>query len=203
MRNKWVLALACIFVLSTACALAQAAAEKYEIIPFSAPAVKAAPAAASAVRTSSTEPLVRLNNVEVYGLVVGGNGALSAGPSFKTNGIYALEVRVTWRRIPDGLHMLQLRYISPEGTVYETTTTPFITRYRPTRGATLATYIKDVSHPVVVQSATSRPGAGMEVWGELPTAGTWAQRLPGKWKVEILLDNQPTVYSTVEFTLTP
>ncbi len=202
MKKTLVLVQCLCLLLASVCVLAQGASEKFEIIPFSAPAVRAAPTAAAATAGSS-DPLVRLNNVEVYGLVVGGNGALSAGPSFKTNGIYALEVRVTWRRIPDGLHMLQLRYVSPEGTVYETTTTPFITRYRATRGVTLATYLKDVSHPVAVQAAVSRPGSGMEVWGELPMAGTWAQRLPGNWKVEVLLDNQPTVYATVDFTLAP
>ena len=200
MRNRVLLVLACICLLligASAEAQRQSAAPKVEIIPFTQSAV---------VAGEGTTPLVRIDGAAVYGLVVGGEGALSFGPEFRTNDIYALEVKVTWRRIPDGLHLLQLRYITPEEQVYEVTTTPFITRNRARRSvaaASLATYLKDVSHAVPVATAITTPSSGVEIWGELPTAGTWAQRLPGNWKVEVLLDNQPTVYDTISFTLTP
>lgn len=166
-------------------------------------AAKAAEPAPS--KLASDPPLTRIDSVNVYGAVVGGDGALQDGSTFQVNDIYSLQIRVVWRRIPDGLHVLQLKFTTPEGTVYETNATPFVVRTRGRQSAAMAqpttAQLKDVVHPIAAQISRDVPGGGQEVWAELLMAGTWAQRLPGDWKMEVLLDGVPTVYDTRHFTL--
>lgn len=164
--------------------------------------VKATPASA---QPTGNSPLTRIDSVNIYGTAVGGDGALQTGTSFKVNEVYSLQIKVGWRRISDGLHILQLRFTTPEGTVYETNQTPFVIRNRgrasEAANTAQAVSLKDVAHPVAVQPTRELPGGVNEVWSELAMAGTWAQRLPGSWKMEVLLDGNVTVYDTRNFTL--
>ena len=169
---------------------------------YCADAEATAPAAPAASPLASDPPLTRIDSVNVYGAIVGGDGALQSGPTFSVNNVYSLQIQVVWRRIPDGLHVLQLKFTTPEGTVYETSATPFVVRSRGTQSMmTQMANLKDVVHPVAVQPARAVPGGLQEVWAELLMAGTWAQRLPGDWKMEVLLDGTPTVYDTKNFNL--
>ena len=119
-----------------------------------------------------TVPFVRVDSATVFGLLRAG-GLQPNGP-FRVSQIYSVKVKVIWRGVPAGTHTQRLRFYTPEGTFYQAANTTF---------------------------TTSRSGDAVEVWGELPIAGTWAERLLGTWRVDTILDNDQSVFNSTNFVL--
>lgn len=119
-----------------------------------------------------TVPFVRVDDATVYGLLRVG-GLMPDGP-FSVNQIYSVKVKVIWRGVPAGTHAQKLRFYTPEGTFYQSVNTTF---------------------------STGSSGDAVEVWGELPIAGTWAERLLGTWRVDVLLDNDTSPFKSESFVL--
>ncbi len=119
-----------------------------------------------------TVPFVRVDGAWIYGVLRAG-GLQPDGP-FRVSEIYSVRVKIAWRGVPPGTHTQKLRFYTPEGTFYQSVNTGF---------------------------SAGSSGEVTEVWGELPVAGTWAERLLGKWRVDVTLDSDPTVFKTGYFVL--
>lgn len=131
----------------------------------------------------------------VMGVLAGQNGRLQTAGPFSTTEIYSLKAVVSYANVKPGVHVQQLKFFTPEGTLYQTVTTAFTGR-RPRRGDPESIDVN--GQPVRIEVIEARRNQ-TSVWGELPVAGTWIQRLKGNWKVEAYLDGGDTPLLTAQF----
>ncbi len=140
-----------------------------------------------------------LQNIQVMGLLVGQNGRLQAAGPFSTDAVYSLKAAVSYSNATPGVHIQELKFYTPDGSLYQTVTTAFTAR-RERRGDVAQVKVKDSPVPVRVQY-TPPVRNNTVIWGELPVAGTWIQRLKGNWKVDVHLDGSETPLGTLGFKI--
>ncbi len=132
--------------------------------------------------------------------------AAAAGPRartrFSSSSDNQLYVQMTWTGVAQ-THDAYVTFYSPDGKVYQVLDVPFTTTQPSGKGASGELYQNrpGVLHPVKVNRAQITAN-GAIVWGQLPIAGTWMGRMPGKWQVEVRLDQQPDVLTKTQFDLT-
>ena len=125
----------------------------------------------------------------------------------------SIFVTVNWKGLT-GAHTMHLLFYSPDGELYQDQPVYFtvasglparedvfsrsLTRWQ---GLQLPGVLYPVDQQVVQASGSS---GNLAIWGELPLAGSWAQRLTGNWRVDVTLDNDDaTVLGGAKFSLTP
>jgi hypothetical protein len=133
----------------------------------------------------------------VMGVIAGENGKLQTADPFSTTDIYSLKTVVNYANVKPGVHVQQLKFISPEGALYQTVSTAF-TGKRPRRGEPESVSVNGQDLRVQVIEARRNQTS---VWGELPVAGTWIQRLKGTWKVEAYLDGGTEPVASMQFVV--
>ncbi|MGA7731374.1 MAG: hypothetical protein WCD37_08885 [Chloroflexia bacterium] len=107
-----------------------------------------------------------------------------------------MYVRMGWSGVT-GLHEAHVTFYDPNGSLYQTLNVLFTT----TNDGPQTIQRPGVLNPETVQVAPPNPGT--VVWAEMPVAGTWMTRMPGRWTVEIKLDNDQQVHGWTDFTLVP
>ncbi|MGA7731694.1 MAG: hypothetical protein WCD37_10545 [Chloroflexia bacterium] len=117
-------------------------------------------------------PSPRLRSLAFYDLPVTPPGVLR--DTFSASLDNWMYMRTTWRHAA-GEHVASYTIYSPDGQIYQVLDVPFVGQS---------------SHETV------------EVWGELPVAGTWMTRMPGVWRVDVTLDGNPRVLTREQFTVT-
>lgn len=117
--------------------------------------------------------------------------------NFSVRSIYSVYLGVVWDSL-DGAHTQRVEFYCPDGHLYQTLCVPFTTCRLPQ----MKRKVQWSPHPVELRLA-HRQGSSSLVWAELPVAGTWAMRLPGRWKAKIYLDGEESCYRQVHFVLRP
>jgi hypothetical protein len=129
-----------------------------------------------------------------------------AGPRartrFSSSADNQLYVQMTWSGA-EQTHDAYVTFYSPDGKVYQVLNVPFTTTQADAKsgGGDLYQNRPGVLHPVKVSRAQITSN-GAVVWGQLPIAGTWMGRMPGKWQVEVRLDQNPDILAKTQFDLT-
>ena len=77
-------------------------------------------------------------SIYVMGVIAGENGKLQTADPFSTTDIYSLKTVVNYANVKPGVHVQQLKFISPEGALYQTVSTAF-TGKRPRPGERVVT----------------------------------------------------------------
>jgi hypothetical protein len=119
-----------------------------------------------------------------------------------------VNVRMRWDALALGTHDAYITFYSPDGRLYQLLDVAFdVTTPPPMKGQQSPSYLTvkrpGSLNPVSVQVVMPGPG-GTAVWGGLPLAGTSIGRLPGRWLVEVRLDDQSAPPSgSAKFDLTP
>ena len=101
------------------------------------------------------------------------SGQEQHGQHFAAAGLRSLLINVQWRTLV-GAHTQRLELITPDGSVYQTLTTP----------------VESVTGTAVAET-------------RLPVSGTWITEysLHGHWKVNVYLDDAVRPVTTADFTL--
>jgi hypothetical protein len=99
----------------------------------------------------------------------------------------SLHVCIVWEGL-SGTYAAQLKFVTPDGNVYQTMTLAFVTAAAP---ATVATLEVEGRHHDVKRAGWGNKGESLLV-APLPVAGTYITQhnLTGEWKVEISLDGR-------------
>ncbi len=128
-------------------------------------------------------------------------------PSYSAHEI--LDLRLTIKlgnphRLPE---LLDLRFYTPNGHLYESRVVAIRTSAEEARGATHRN-LRGYPHPVEAQTPKETgKGAGLErtVTATLPVGGTLisTNSLYGRWRVDVHADGAPTPCASAPFAITP
>lgn len=107
---------------------------------------------------------------------------------FWLDDLRSLHVCIVWTGL-SGTYAAQLKFMSPDGNVYQAMTLAFVTATAP---ASVATLEVEGRHHEVKRAGWGNKGETLLV-AALPVAGTYITQhnLAGEWKIEISLDGRP------------
>ena len=103
------------------------------------------------------------------------NPGCASASAFSLGSLRALNVFVAWNNVPAGTHAQKLRFLLPNGNVYQALETSF--------------------------EVTQQPAGSFTTVQALPVAGSFITRrsLTGPWQVEVSLDGQTMAAPVVQF----
>src|SRR5438045_676189 len=162
-------------------------------LPFgaAAPATPGQPAAPAAL--SEMPPADQLQVRDVLYSDSADTACLPGNRQFTLEDVRGLYVCVVWSGLA-GTYAQQVTFQSPDGHVYQTTTSAFATAHGPATGGTLE--FDGRAYPV--KAAGWGADGRVLVTAMLPVAGTFITQynLAGLWTVKVSLNGQPVVHDT-------